>query len=135
MTSPHTSRDTPGRGRGRPAVTAAEKTQAREVSLRRIGRLFGPHRWQLARTKLLKAEAIPRQLLDHRSTGPAKQKSGPGRKAVPTHSDSNTSCTPTTVRSEALCGPRLPVGLIRRLPRAQADVLRGAMPGLSFGAC
>ena len=48
MTSPHASRDTPGRDRGRPAVTAAEKTQAREVSLRRIGRLFGPHRWQLA---------------------------------------------------------------------------------------
>ncbi|WP_306204127.1 ABC transporter ATP-binding protein [Actinoplanes sp. RD1] len=29
-------------------VTAAEKAQAREVSLRRIGRLFGPHRGQLA---------------------------------------------------------------------------------------
>jgi ATP-binding cassette subfamily B protein len=29
-------------------VTAAEKAQAREVSLRRIGRLFTPHRWQLA---------------------------------------------------------------------------------------
>jgi len=29
-------------------VTAAEKTQAREVSLRRIGRLFTPYRWQLA---------------------------------------------------------------------------------------
>ena len=48
MTSPRTNRDTPGRDRGRPAVTAAEKRQAREVSLRRIGRLFGPHRWQLA---------------------------------------------------------------------------------------
>jgi ATP-binding cassette subfamily B protein len=36
-----------GRGHGSPAVTAAEKTQAREVSLRRIGRLFAPHRWQL----------------------------------------------------------------------------------------
>jgi ATP-binding cassette subfamily B protein len=29
-------------------VTAAEKTQAREVSLRRIGALFAPYRWQLA---------------------------------------------------------------------------------------
>ncbi len=28
-------------------VTAAEKAQAREVSLRRIGRLFAPYRWQL----------------------------------------------------------------------------------------
>src|SRR5207244_12707516 len=34
--------------RWRKTVTAAEKTQAREVSLRRIGRLFGPHRWPLA---------------------------------------------------------------------------------------
>ena len=48
MTSPHTNRDTPGRDRGRPTVTAAERAQAREVSLRRIGRLFRPHRWQLA---------------------------------------------------------------------------------------
>lgn len=32
----------------RPAVTAAEKKQAREVSLRRIGRLFLPHRRPLA---------------------------------------------------------------------------------------
>jgi ATP-binding cassette subfamily B protein len=30
------------------SVTAAEKAQAREVSLRRIGRLFMPYRWQLA---------------------------------------------------------------------------------------
>ena len=37
-----------GRGGGRRAVTAAEKAQAREVSLRRIGRLFTPYRWQLA---------------------------------------------------------------------------------------
>jgi ATP-binding cassette subfamily B protein len=29
-------------------VTAAEKAQARQVSLRRIGRLFTPYRWQLA---------------------------------------------------------------------------------------
>jgi ATP-binding cassette subfamily B protein len=48
LTSPHPNRDAPGRDRGRPAVTAADKAQAREVSLRRIGRLFGPHRWQLA---------------------------------------------------------------------------------------
>ena len=42
--------DTPGeRGRrgGPHTVTAAEKAQAREVSLRRIGRLFTPHRGQL----------------------------------------------------------------------------------------
>jgi ATP-binding cassette subfamily B protein len=37
-----------GRGRGGRTVTAAEKAQAREVSLRRIGRLFTPYRWQLA---------------------------------------------------------------------------------------
>ncbi len=48
MASPHTDRDTPGRGRGPATVTAAEKAQAREVSLRRIGRLFRPYRWQLA---------------------------------------------------------------------------------------
>jgi len=48
LASPHTNRDTPGRDRGPRTVTAAEKTQAREVSLRRIGRLFGPYRWQLA---------------------------------------------------------------------------------------
>jgi len=30
------------------SVTAAEKAQARQVSLRRIGRLFAPYRWQLA---------------------------------------------------------------------------------------
>jgi ATP-binding cassette subfamily B protein len=36
-----------GSGRGRRTVTAAEKAQAREVSLRRIGRLFSPYRWQL----------------------------------------------------------------------------------------
>jgi ATP-binding cassette, subfamily B, bacterial len=36
------------RGAGRRTVTAAEKAQAREVSLRRIGRLFSPYRWQLA---------------------------------------------------------------------------------------
>ncbi|WP_323136173.1 ABC transporter ATP-binding protein [Micromonospora sp. NBC_01655] len=35
-------------GRGDPrTVSPAEKAQARQVSLRRIGRLFAPHRWQL----------------------------------------------------------------------------------------
>jgi ATP-binding cassette, subfamily B, bacterial len=37
-----------GRGRGSRTVTAAEKAQAREVSLSRIGRLFTPYGWQLA---------------------------------------------------------------------------------------
>jgi ATP-binding cassette subfamily B protein len=37
-----------GRTRGPRTVTAAEKAQARQVSLRRIGRLFIPYRWQLA---------------------------------------------------------------------------------------
>jgi ATP-binding cassette subfamily B protein len=32
----------------RPKITAADKAQAREVSLRRIGRLFTTHRWPLA---------------------------------------------------------------------------------------
>ncbi len=41
------NRDT-GRGRGARSVTAAEKAQAHEVSLRRIGRLFAPYRWQMA---------------------------------------------------------------------------------------
>jgi ATP-binding cassette subfamily B protein len=43
--------DNQGRGRrsgGQKSVTAAEKAQAREVSLGRIGRLFTPHRWPLA---------------------------------------------------------------------------------------
>jgi ATP-binding cassette, subfamily B, bacterial len=48
LTSPRTNRDTPGRDRGRAAVTAAERAQAHEVSLRRIGRLFRPYRLQLA---------------------------------------------------------------------------------------
>jgi ATP-binding cassette subfamily B protein len=47
LASPHTNRDMPRRDRSPKTVTAAEKTQAREVSLRRIGRLFGPYRWQL----------------------------------------------------------------------------------------
>jgi len=37
-----------GGGRGSRTVTAAEKAQAREVSLRRIGRLFRPYKWQMA---------------------------------------------------------------------------------------
>jgi ATP-binding cassette, subfamily B, bacterial len=37
-----------GRTRGPRTVTAAEKAQARDVSLRRIGALFLPYRWQLA---------------------------------------------------------------------------------------
>jgi ATP-binding cassette subfamily B protein len=53
LASPHANRDTQtsavaGRGRGPRTVTAAEKAQARDVSLRRIGRLFSPYRWQLA---------------------------------------------------------------------------------------
>ncbi len=48
LASPQTNRDIQGRGRGPATVTAAEKAQAREVSLRRIGRLFRPYRWQLA---------------------------------------------------------------------------------------
>ena len=39
--------DRPGRSGGRRAVTAAEKAQAREVSLHRIGQLFAPYRWSL----------------------------------------------------------------------------------------
>ena len=46
--SPQTaSSGDPGRGRGARTVTAAEKAQAREVSLRRIGQLFKPYTWQL----------------------------------------------------------------------------------------
>ena len=37
-----------GRAGGGRSVTAAEKAQAHEVSLRRIGRLFRPYRWSLA---------------------------------------------------------------------------------------
>jgi ATP-binding cassette subfamily B protein len=36
-----------GRPGARPAPTAAERTQARQVSLRRIAHLFAPHRWAL----------------------------------------------------------------------------------------
>jgi len=47
--SPTTNSDSgrTGRGRGARTVTAAEKAQAREVSLRRVGRLFAPYRWQM----------------------------------------------------------------------------------------
>jgi ATP-binding cassette subfamily B protein len=50
LESPHTNRDTGStrRTRGPSTVTAAEKAQAREVSLRRIGRLFTPYRGPLA---------------------------------------------------------------------------------------
>jgi ATP-binding cassette, subfamily B, bacterial len=50
LASQQTNRDirNPGRTRGPRTVTAAEKAQAREVSLRRIGRLFTPYRWQMA---------------------------------------------------------------------------------------
>jgi ATP-binding cassette subfamily B protein len=47
LASPEHSRGG-GRTRGTRTVTAAEKAQAREVSLRRIGRLFSPYRWQIA---------------------------------------------------------------------------------------
>jgi ATP-binding cassette, subfamily B, bacterial len=50
LASPPANRDIrgAGRARGTKTVTAAEKAQAREVSLRRIGRLFAPYRWQMA---------------------------------------------------------------------------------------
>jgi ATP-binding cassette subfamily B protein len=53
LASPHENRETQtaaagGRGRGPRTVTAAEKAQARGVSLRRIGQLFTPYRWPLA---------------------------------------------------------------------------------------
>jgi ATP-binding cassette, subfamily B, bacterial len=49
LESPQTNRDInrTGRGHGPSTVTAAEKAQAREVSIRRIGRLFAPYRWPL----------------------------------------------------------------------------------------
>jgi ATP-binding cassette, subfamily B, bacterial len=50
LASPETNREirSAGRGHSPRTVTAAEKAQAREVSLRRIGRLFTPYRWQMA---------------------------------------------------------------------------------------
>ncbi len=49
LASPATNREIrrAGRGHGQRTVTAAEKAQARQVSLRRIGLLFAPYRWQL----------------------------------------------------------------------------------------
>jgi ATP-binding cassette, subfamily B, bacterial len=47
LESPPTNRES-GRGRGSRTVTAAEKAQAHDVSLRRIGQLFAPYRWQMA---------------------------------------------------------------------------------------
>ena len=51
LAAPQTNRDTQDRPHDRrhgpKTVTAAEKAQAREVSLRRIGRLFAPYKWQL----------------------------------------------------------------------------------------
>ena len=43
----HRLSDRPSRSDRRRTVSAAEKAQAREVSLRRIGRLFLPYRWPL----------------------------------------------------------------------------------------
>jgi ATP-binding cassette, subfamily B, bacterial len=54
LASPPTNRDISSsssnsrRSRGTRTVTAAEKAQARQVSLRRIGQLFTPYRWQMA---------------------------------------------------------------------------------------
>jgi ATP-binding cassette, subfamily B, bacterial len=50
LAPPQTNQDTghTGRSRGRRTVTAAERAQAHNVSLRRIGRLFIPYRWPLA---------------------------------------------------------------------------------------
>jgi len=50
LAAPHIDRDIRNRGRtrGSQTITAAEKAQAHEVSLRRIGRLFSPYRGQLA---------------------------------------------------------------------------------------
>ena len=55
MAAPQTNRDTPpqpnqdahSRRHGPRTVTAAEKAQAHDVSLHRIGRLFSPYKWQL----------------------------------------------------------------------------------------
>ena len=46
-TRPQPNQDAHSRRHGPRTVTAAEKAQAREVSLRRIGRLFAPYKWQL----------------------------------------------------------------------------------------
>jgi len=55
LAAPQTNRDTPpqpnqdahSRRHGPRTVTAAEKAQAHDVSLHRIGRLFSPYKWQL----------------------------------------------------------------------------------------
>ena len=47
-TQPQANQDAHSRRHGPRTVTAAEKAQAREVSLRRIGRLFAPYKWQLS---------------------------------------------------------------------------------------
>jgi ATP-binding cassette subfamily B protein len=46
-TQPQPNQDAHSRRHGPRTVTAAEKAQARDVSLRRIGRLFAPHKLQL----------------------------------------------------------------------------------------
>jgi ATP-binding cassette subfamily B protein len=55
LASPNENQPTPrgGRQRSPKSVTATEKAQAREVSLRRIGRLFLPYRWQLSVVTLI----------------------------------------------------------------------------------
>ncbi|HET9972331.1 MAG TPA: ABC transporter ATP-binding protein, partial [Streptosporangiaceae bacterium] len=47
-TQPRPAQDAHSRRHGPRTVTAADKAQAREVSLRRIGRLFAPYKWRLA---------------------------------------------------------------------------------------
>ena len=46
-TRPQPNQDPHSRRHGPRTVTTAEKAQARDVSLRRIGRLFAPYKWQL----------------------------------------------------------------------------------------
>ena len=58
LESPTPTPERPRRGGGH-TVTAAEKAQARDVSLRRVGRLFTPYTWQLAVvTALIVASSI-----------------------------------------------------------------------------
>lgn len=42
-----------GRGRGPTSISAAEREEARTVSLRRVARLFTPYRWQLSLVSVL----------------------------------------------------------------------------------
>jgi ATP-binding cassette, subfamily B, bacterial len=59
LASPGTNPPASSRPRGSRTVTAAEKAQARTVSLRRVGRLFAPYRWQLALvTALIAASSV-----------------------------------------------------------------------------